>query len=269
LRDTISVSAVRRQAQTVLTEANITAQRQLVIDVDALVIWGEKDHEVRAKTLATTYATTAVPVDSKPKKVKNLDTLVFWGHGVQTEFCGLTPDEFLDLVASWKKLNSNLQTIEILTCNARHKQGNHADSYTDELVKKTSTKHAGLRFRALPVAVTKKPETCEFSVLKFHAASSTWAYIGGTGTNDTNMWAASKKLEDFIPPRGDKIGYVQAASALTAFTARTTTDAYSVKRKWKQADVDKYNIELKNVRDNTSIMVGTIGMLRWALTDIK
>jgi hypothetical protein len=240
-----------------------------VNDVDALVIWGDDDHEVRAKSLATTYATTAVAVDSKPKKVKNLDTLVFWGHGVQTAFCGLTPDAFLDLVASWKKLNSNLQTVEILTCNARHQQGNHTDSYTDELLKKTTTKHSGLRFRAMPVAVTKKPEPCQFSILKFHAASSTWAYVGGTGTNDTLMWEAVIKLEDFIPPRGDKAGYVQAAAALTAFTGRTTTDAYAVKRKWKQANVDKYNTEMAAVKANCSIMVGTIGMLRWALTDIR
>jgi hypothetical protein len=61
----------------------------------------------------------------------------------------------------------------------------------------------------------------------------------------------------------------RAASALTAFTARTTTDAYAVKRKWNQTNVDNYNAELKNVKDNCAIMAGTIGMLRWILTDIK
>ncbi len=237
--------------------------------MDALVIWGEDDHEVRAKALATTYNTTAVGVDSKPTKVKNLDTLVFWGHGETSKFCGLTSDAFLDLVASWKKVNSNLHTIEILTCNARHRQGANSDSYTEQVVKKITTKHLGLRFRALPIAVTTNAEVCEFSVLKWHAASTTWAYIGGTGADDKLMWAGSKKLEDFMPPRGDQVGYVRAASALTGFTGRTITDAYSVKRKWVKKDIDNYNTELKDVKDHCSIMAGTIGMLRWALTDIK
>jgi hypothetical protein len=237
--------------------------------VDALVVWGEDDHEVRAKALATTYNTTAVGVGSKPKKVKNLEALVFWGHGDTSKFCGLIPDEFLNLVAAWKKLNSNLQAVEILTCNARHKQAGNTDSYTEQVVNKITTRHLGLRFRALPIAVTKKAEVCQFSVLKWHPASSTWAYIGGTGTDDKLMWAGSAKLEDFMPPRGDQVGYLRAASALTSFTARTTRDAYAVKRNWTQTNVDNYNVELKNVKDNCAIMAGTIGMLRWLLTDIK
>jgi len=149
--------------------------------VGALVIWGEDDHQTRANALATTYATTAQAVSVKPKKIADLETLVFWGHGDPSAFCGLSSNDFVDLVTSWKKANSKLTTVEMLTCNARHKQGGHTDSYTEQVVTKLSRKLNEVRFKALPVATTVGGNTCQFSILKWHPASSTWAYIGATG----------------------------------------------------------------------------------------
>jgi hypothetical protein len=244
--------------------------------MSALVLWGGDDHQVRAKALATTYATTAQDVSGKPKKVSGLNTLVFWGHGDPAHFCHLTPDEFVSLVASWKKLNSGLETVEILTCNARHKNGAFTDSYTGQVVTKLTTKHSGIRFKALPVATTKKGATCEWSILKWHDASSTWAYIGaptytlGSSSQlDSIMHDAVKLLEDFMPPRGQYVGYARAIAAMESFTGLTTTDLYATKRKWGQADVDNYNKEAKATRENTFIMAGTLSGLRWWTTDIK
>ncbi len=234
-----------------------------------LVVWGEDDHQTRAKALASTYSCTAQVVTAKPQKVKDLDTLVFWGHGTATGFCGLEPHEFVDVVTAWKKKNSNLQTVEMLTCNARHRQGVHPDSYTEKVVTLLTRKLNEVRFRALPVATTTAGTTCQFSILKWQSASSTWAYVAGTGATDNYMWAAVKKLEDFIPPRGQLIGYVQAHAALQAFRGMTANNPSAVKRKYDQAAITKYNTELADVKKESYIIAGTLSMLRWALTDIK
>jgi hypothetical protein len=242
--------------------------------MDTLVIWGNDDHEVRARALATSYSTTAQSIESGPAKEDGLDTLVFWGHGNVTHFCDRTPDEFLDLVASWKKLNPKLTALEVLTCNARHKEGGHTDSYTDQLLSKITKKHKPLQFRALPILTTKNAEVCTWSVLQWHPGSATWAYIGGTGPDDKLMWDAAHILEDFMPPRGTHVGYVRALAALQDFTGRTSTDAYTVKYA-PDTDMDAaefakdYNKRLKAVKKHCAIMPGTIGSLRWAITDIK
>ncbi len=235
----------------------------------SLVIWGEDDHENRAKALATSYATTAQKVTVKPKKVGGLDTLVFWGHGDPTAFCGLNSDAFVALITAWKKANSGLATVEMLTCNARHKQGGHTDSYTEQVVTKLTRKLNDIRFRALPVATTAGANTCQFSILKWHPASATWAYIGATGADDKTMWAASTKLEDFMPPRGAHVGYVRALAAMEGFTQMAVTDPYAVKRKLDKAGVDAYTKAMTDVKKESYIIAGTIGMLRWALTDIR
>jgi len=239
-------------------------------------MWGGDDHRVRAEALATTYSTIAQDVTVKPKKVSGLKTLVFWGHGDPKHFCHLTADEFLSLVASWKKLNSNLDTIEMLTCNARHKNGAFTDSYTEQVVRKVGKKQAGVRFKALPVATTKKGATCEWSILKWHDGSKTWAYVGAptntggsTSQMDSIMHDAVKLLEDFMPPRGTYVGYARAIAAMEAFKGMTTSDLYATKRKWGQSDVDNYNKAAKGTRENTFIMAGTLSGLRWWTTDIK
>lgn len=237
--------------------------------MDALVIWGEDDHEKRARAIATTYNTTAQSVKTKPTKIKALGTLIFWGHGDPISFCGLKAAEFLDLISSWKKLNPKLRTVEILTCNSRHRQGGYSDSYTEQVVTKLSSEHTDIRFRALPVAVATIGQCCQFSILKWHPATATWAYIGAVGTDDKIMWKAAAHLEDFMPPRGDYAGYARATAAFNAFNGRTLTDAFAVKRKFTKKEVDDYNDSLKLIKDNCVIIGGTLSMLRWHMTDIK
>jgi hypothetical protein len=127
--------------------------------MSALVIWGEWDHEKRARALATTYSTTAQPASTKPSKIKNLASLVFWGHGDAQHFCELTPKEFNDYVADWKKLNGTIQTVEMLTCNARHRQYGYPDSYTEQVNKLPSKKNAtssSRRFRSRSQAASRR-----------------------------------------------------------------------------------------------------------------
>lgn len=244
--------------------------------MNTLVIWGGDDHRVRAESLATTYATVARDVTKKPKKKSGLERLVFWGHGDPKHFCHLTSDEFVELIERWKKSNSGLETVEMLTCNARHKNGSFTDSYTGQVVTKLTTKIADIKFRALPVLTTKNGDTCEWSILKWHQDSATWAYVGAptytkgsTSQMDSIMHSAVKLLEDFMPPRGQHIGYARALPALEAFTGLATTDLYATKRNWGQSQVDAYNAAAKETRKNSIIMAGTLSGLRWWTTDIK
>lgn len=242
----------------------------------ALVIWGEDDHKVRGEKLATTYATTAQKVSVKPKKVADLTSLVFWGHGDPHAFCGLASTDFVELIAAWKKVNSGLKTVEMLTCNARHKQFGYPDSYTEQVVNKLGKKHRDIKFKALPIAVSPSGKTADFSILKWHPSSATWAYIGAPGNfdgatsaMDKAMHGADKILGDFMPPRGEHVGYARALAALQAFRAMTLTHPYAVKRKFTQAQVDEYNVELNKVKQDAYIIAGNIGVLRWCLTEIN
>ncbi len=234
----------------------------------ALIIWGEDDHEKRARALATTYLTVAQSIKTAPSKRLNLETLVFWGHGNPAAFCGLDSTKFVDLIAAWKKLNPSLKTIEILTCNARHRQVGYADSYTEQIVRKLTVKHADIKFKALPVAVTPSGNTADYSILKWQPSSATWAYVGAPGV-EKNMFDACVKLEDFMPPRGTLIGYVRAHAALRAFTGLTATSALAVKYNYDAARVTEYNLTLAKVKTDAYIMTGTLGLLRWCLREIN
>ena len=253
--------------------------------MDTLVLWSgiplkPEDHKDRSEKLAQALATTAHHVSLKPKKVPDLRTLVFWGHGEHQKFCELTPDEFVPLVSSWKKLNPGLETVEMLTCNARHSERGAADSYTQKVVNQLTVKHAGIRFRALPVATTKKGDVCNWSILKWHPASATWAYIGApthqsTATAksglDTTMHSAVRFLEDFMPPKGPHVGYPRAMAAMEAFTGLNTAGPFptATGKVWTQAQVDTYNKAAKELKESAFFLAGTLGSLRWCLVDIR
>ena len=244
--------------------------------MSALVIWGENDHEKRGRALATTYSTTAQKIDVKPTKIGNLTSLVFWGHGDPQAFCSLSSADFVKLIATWKKLNPTLSVVEMLTCNARHKQFGYPDSYTEQVVKLLTKKHRGIKFKALPVAVGPSGKTADYSILKWHPGSATWAYIGApidtsgsTSSYDKPMHSADFKLSDFMPPRGQNEGYVRALSAMKTFQGMTVGHPYAVKRKWDQDRVDQYNTELAAVKNDSYIIAGTLGMLRWCLKEIN
>ncbi|GAP36941.1 hypothetical protein ABXN37_17525 [Piscinibacter sakaiensis] len=241
------------------------------------VIWGEDDHQVRAKALATAYSTTAGSVKDKPKTIGGLDRLVFWGHGDVHRFCTLTADEFVAYVGEWRKKNPGLATVEMLTCNARHRQTGHS-SYTDQVVTALSRKPKNqadkVKFRALPVATTASNKTCDWSILKWHPGSATWAYVAAPtkaveNHEDNHMHEAVAMLENFMLPRGTGIGYRQAYAGFSASKGITLQSPFAVKYKYDQKKVDTFNDTLKRVQKDAYIIAGTIGLLRWMLVDIN
>ena len=244
----------------------------------AIVMWGESDHQTRAKSLATAYATTAKSITDRPTKVAGLDKLVFWGHGETSKFCGLSAPDFVKLVGEWKKKNSSLTTVEMLTCNARHRQRG-SDSYTEQVVtqlsRKTNKRADKVNFRALPIATTRSGKTCDWSILKWHGATATWAYVAATDVTgdviraDSLMHDAVVALEDFKTPRGTNGCYRTAFGAYHRFDPKTMEIPIAKKYKWDDAKTQEYKKKLINIRDNASITAGTLGLLRWMLVDIK
>ncbi|MCC2657642.1 MAG: hypothetical protein K0Q76_2750 [Panacagrimonas sp.] len=239
-----------------------------------IVIWGgdaygNPDHKDRAEQLATTYSTIAIGVTQAPRKIASLSTLVFWGHGDIKKFCNLTPDEFLALVSSWKKLNPGIDTVEMLTCNARHKQGGNTDSYTGQVVAKLNTKQSKIRFRGFPLLSTPTGNTCQFSILKWHPTTTTWAYVGASGLNDDVMQNACRVLQVLMPPKGTHMGYVRAHTAMKDLKPLKLKHQLAQKLKYGQEQVDKFNTDLEGIRRDATVMSGTLSMLRWCITDIK
>ncbi len=243
-----------------------------------IVVWGEDDHDKRAKSLATAYATTAQSIKDGASKVAGLDKLVFWGHGEISKFCGLRAPDFVKLVGEWKAANDGLTTVEMLTCNARHRQRG-SDSYTEQVVTELSRKRNRtadkVNFRALPVATTKSGKTCDWSILKWHDASATWAYVGAIDvsgdviTADSLMHAAVAALEDFKTPRGTNPCYRTSYAAYYRFDPRNMAIPVAKKYKWDDKKTQDYKAKLINVRENASVIAGTLGLLRWMLVDIK
>lgn len=239
-----------------------------------LVIWagdsyGKPDHKERAEQLATTYATTAVSVTQPPKKVASLTSIVFWGHGDIKKFCNLTPDEFVALIYAWRKLNPGLNTVEMMTCNARHKQGGTTDSYTDQVLSKLNAKKSGIRLRGFPLLTTPTGNTCQFSILKWHPSTATWAYVGCSGLNDAVMQDACWFLQVLMPPKGTAVGYSRAHAAMKDLTALTVNNAMAVTLKYDQKQVDAFNAKLDRVRKDATVMSGNLSTLRWWVTDIR
>lgn len=236
--------------------------------MQTLVISGDTGHDARAKALATTLNTTSESVQQSPRHISKLERLIFWGHGDVLRFCGLKSEEFVDLIAAWKKKNDKLSTIEMLTCNVRHRQGSWPDSYTEQVVSKLTKKHRDLTFRGLPVAKSANGKTCQFSILKWHPGTATWAYIAGPGVDDTQMTNIEVKLEDQLKPRGAHDGYVRAWAALKDFLL-TPQHPYATKRNYIDKDVKEYNDALKKAKIESFVMAGTVGMLRWCLEDLN
>ena len=235
-----------------------------------VVLWAEADHQKRAELLAKTYGAPAIDISGgvAPTSLADLDTLVFWGHGDAHKFCSMKDDVFLDTVSAWKKQNKKVRTVEMISCNLRHRQGTYTDSYTMKVVAKIKKKHADITFKALPVATSRMGVACENSILKWQPASQTWAYCATPGKEDKYMWATCKMLEDQMPPRGTHDGYVRAHNALAASNFMQThkfgKDAYG-----GVAMEDCSPRHMLCVDNNAYVGTGTIGTLRWSLTDIK
>ena len=168
------------------------------------------DHEARAKALASVSPGSqcgSVKISGIQKP--GLDTLVYWGHGDATHFCGLTAEEFVADVSAWKKWNRGLKTVEILTCNARHSTTDL--SFTSRVKPLLKKKYSDITFKAMPMGMgTYGAHT--WSILTVHVPSKTWYYVTGGGAKDTDeMFPASVLVETEAKKHGNNFATAGAA----------------------------------------------------------
>lgn len=245
----------------------------------ALVLWG-KDHEERAKELAAAYAAEVDSAKLAPRKVAGLTRLTFWGHGIPEEFCELKVPAFADLLLDWKKKNSGLDSVEILTCNGRF-TGNGTESYVGTLRRLVlQRKYAaldGLTFRALPDGTTPSGKTCHYSILSRDPATKSWSYVatpgffgGSSSQHEFHMFGARNFLNLFLNTPKGRRGYVQAYADMMSMAPLTLDHPYAVWKKMDQKKVDQFNADLKTTRQDAFILVGnSVGSLAWHLQDLK
>jgi hypothetical protein len=136
-----------------------------------------------------------------------LDTLVFWGHGDAYRLCNKTPNDMVKTISAWKKLNPQLNTVELITCNARHFTGPN-DSYANQLKKglrsgfRSSTRN--ITVKALPVTVSGSQNA--FSILLAEPNTKSWCYVTGPGTDDKIMFQGAN-LINYIEIDGKSVSF--------------------------------------------------------------
>jgi hypothetical protein len=162
---------------------------------------GAKDsHEERARELAAiTPGARIGNIDTTPPRPLPfpLDTLIFWGHGDQGQLCGKSAMELCRLIGEWQKLNLELKTVELITCNVRHCDGAR-DPYADRVKHhlKWDPRIQGtlkLKVKALPVNVGGKVNA--WSILLAHPPTKSWVYITAPGITDADMMRAKNLIE--------------------------------------------------------------------------
>lgn len=170
----------------------------------------QNDHLARAQALAAVNGCQSSEVNTPPRAIPNLDTLVFWGHGDILKLCTKTPAEIKQIVRDWKVLNGGLKTVEVITCNARHGTGT-IEPYISKL--KTAlhgtsimSKTRGMVLKSVPVNV--QGSVGGYSILLADAPSSSYCYItakSDTTGGDSYMMQAQWDLKLIAKSCGDNL----------------------------------------------------------------
>jgi len=204
-----------------------------------MILWGH-EHQQRATNLAhavkENFADIAPLVAGPATIPKSADTtLTIWGHGGPDSFAELTAPALATFIRAWKTKNPTLNTVELVTCDARHSDDpNNRDSFTDKL---------------LPLLIANSKVLVKVMTLRRGLSSTTrselWAteLAGSTGyyfiTADNDAALASalsifKSAWDAVP---DKTGAAEQYDAMFAL-------AKPVLAKAAQGRVVPYNTSL-------------------------
>lgn len=142
------------------------------------------DHEARARALAAVIpGSNCSPVKITTGIQKpGLDTLIYWGHGAAMGVCGLTPQEFAQDVVAWKRWNSGIKTVEVITCDARH-VGLCDLSFIETVRPLIRKKYKDIVIKALPMGMGSS-SAHTFSTLLAHSPTGTWCYITAGGAQE-------------------------------------------------------------------------------------
>ncbi len=167
---------------------------------------GHGSHQPRAQALAgVTPGARVSDVTSQAAAVPGLDTLAFWGHGDSMKLCGKTVQEIRDVVTAWKRLNSELKTVEIITCNSRHCTA--GDPFASRLKSSFGIMSGtrGIKVRALPTTVSGKNNA--WSILLAETNHNSWVYITAPGVDDKMLMTANSLIQFERTKEGKLVSY--------------------------------------------------------------
>lgn len=182
---------------------------------------GHGSHGPRAQALsnATPGSRVGDIATTKAVAIQGLDTLAFWGHGDSSRLCGKTAKELHDVIKDWKQLNDGLNTVEIITCNARHCTS--GDPYATQLKATIGFRSSlkGLTIKALPTTVTGKNNA--WSILLAETNFKSWVYITAPGANDSLLMQAKTLIDFETSPTGGSVSYRGDIATRADNTVRT------------------------------------------------
>jgi hypothetical protein len=127
---------------------------------------------------------------------RGIHTLIFWGHGSILTLCGKNADAIVEIIKSWKALNPDLKTVEVITCNSRH----GALDALPFIGKIKAGMRRGIRSSTHDVKLKSLPVNVNgalggFSILLAEASTKTWCYITSSGDKDTTMMYARGEMD--------------------------------------------------------------------------
>ena len=163
-----------------------------------MIIYG-KDHYDRARTLARALNEKNNPMqvtanfDIRFIPKLNHPVLTAWGHGGPDEFCEMSNLEFCVLLYEWKKANPQLQTVEIITCDARHVERDFLTAFAESVAKYAKEKAVAVEVKALPRGPYKTGQSI------FFASANTGTYCYLSGPDDQTVTGAQHRLFQLLP----------------------------------------------------------------------
>lgn len=162
-----------------------------------MILWG-KEHRARAQALAKAVGESAYDLDQLPRSSEGIGalsctdaTLTIWGHGGPESFCDLIDIECAVLIKNWKKANSELKTVEFVTCDAQHNIQPMV-GYARRVAAAVQDTYSDIVCKAMPIG----PSSDDRSILCAATGTDSYCYI--TAPSETTFNNARLILENLF-----------------------------------------------------------------------
>ncbi|WP_256079638.1 hypothetical protein [Massilia sp. YIM B04103] len=178
-----------------------------------MILWG-KEHRARGEALAAACGETAREAASleylsdgiQPVRCSD-STLSIWGHGDAISLAEMLDVELGKLIHSWRKLNPELHTVELVTCDAQHNQQPLA-GYARRVASFVEREYQDVTIKALP----RGQHSDDYSVLwASNATRVTFCYI--TAPSKATLAHASARMKALAPGKQYDLSLVAAEMA--------------------------------------------------------
>ena len=177
-----------------------------------MILYG-KEHRARAEALGLAYSEKVYAIADLPQSSNGIEaidssdtTLSIWGHGGSTSFCDLKDVELGLLIQNWKKRNSSLKKVELITCDAQH-NAQPLSGFAERAAKYVARDYKDVTFFALP----KGQYDDDRSILWANTGTKTFCYI--SAPSSTTFDHANQRLQALSSDQGKDLGLVANAMA--------------------------------------------------------